>query len=61
MKLEYPRSVSFWIAVVIAVISGIAYVVHVYNRQIPALGGIGFLLLSAAFGLLCLSLIIKKV
>jgi uncharacterized membrane protein len=59
MKLNLPKMRTFWIAVGIAVVSIIVYIVHVEASYIPLLGAIGFVLLLAAFALLCLSLIVK--
>ncbi len=59
MKLNPPKKITFWAAVAIAVVSVIVYIVHILATQIAYLGAIGFVLLLAAFVLLCLGLIIK--
>ncbi|MGA2488936.1 MAG: hypothetical protein ABSF99_01940 [Anaerolineales bacterium] len=60
MKLNAPKTITFWIAVAIAVVSFIVYTVHVFEGYIPKLGGAGYLLLLAAFVLLSLGLTTKK-
>ena len=61
MKLNPPRKITFWTAVIIAGIAVITYAVHIVAQnimhvQILHLQLIAFLLMSAAFGLLFLGL-----
>ena len=60
MKLQLPKTRTFWAAVIIAVVSILVYITHVLARYIPFLGAIGFLLLLVAFGLLCLGMTFKR-
>ncbi|MBM3129147.1 MAG: DUF4175 domain-containing protein [Chloroflexi bacterium] len=50
MKLSPPKKVTFWVAVVIAVLGLIANFVP----SLPVLGGLGFWLVVVAFVLLAL-------
>jgi hypothetical protein len=59
MRLNPPKKITFWISVAAAAVSLILYIVHFFDGSIPFLGGIGYLLLLAAFVLLVLGLIIK--
>jgi hypothetical protein len=59
MKLNPPKKSTFWLAVVIAAVGVIIYVVHLFARSIPYLQPIAFLVLVVAFILLCLSLIFQ--
>ena len=54
MKFTPPKQITFWIAVVLAVLGLIASLV-----TIPVLSGIAFWLVLAGFILLALSLLIK--
>ena len=60
MKLNLLKTRTFWTAVAIAAVSIIVYIVHVFNRYIPILGAIGFVLLLGAFALLCIGLTTKN-
>ena len=60
MKLNPPKKITFWAAVVLAVISLVIYILHMFFfNSVAYLGGSGYFLLLAAFGLLFLGLIIK--
>jgi hypothetical protein len=64
MKLSPPKKNTFWAAVVIAVVSVLIYIVHIVAQNIihtPILHLqlIAWLLMSVAFGLLFLGLILK--
>jgi len=64
MNLKEPKKITFWAAVILAAVSVICYVVHIMaqnimNVQILHLQMIAWLLMSAAFGLLFLGLILK--
>ena len=59
MQLNLPKVVTFWVAVAIAVVSVIVYLVHLFATPIPYLGAIGYALLLVAFVLVCLGLTIK--
>jgi hypothetical protein len=62
MKLNLPKTITFWAAVVIAVISLVIYILHMFFfNGVPYLGGSGYWLLLAAFVLLCLGLIFKEI
>ena len=57
MKLNPPKKITFWAAVVLAVISLVLYILHTfYLNSVLYLGGFGYLLLLIAFGLLFLGL-----
>jgi hypothetical protein len=58
MQLNLPKMITFWIAVAVAAVGVILYVVH-YFAGVALTGGIGFILVAAAFVLLCLGLTIK--
>jgi hypothetical protein len=59
MQLNLPKMVTFWVAVGIAVVSIIVYIVHLFATPIPYLGAVGYALLLVAFVLVCLGLTIK--
>jgi len=60
MHLNLPKKSTFYVAVVIAAVSLIVYIVHAFFlNNIPYLGGVGYLLLLVAFVLLYLGLTIK--
>jgi hypothetical protein len=60
MHLNLPKKSTFWVAVVIAAVSLIVYIVHMFFlNNIPYFGGVGYLLLLVAFVLLYLGLTIK--
>lgn len=60
MHLNLPKMRTFWVAVVIAAVSLIVYVVHAFFlNDVPYLGGAGYVLLLIAFILLYLGLTIK--
>jgi len=54
MNLNEPKVITFWIAVVIAVVALIAYFV-----TIPVLSGISFWLLAIAFVVLAAGNVVK--
>jgi hypothetical protein len=58
MQLNLPKKITFWIAVGVAVVGVIVYALHQF-AAITYTGGIGFILVLAAFVLLCLGLTIK--
>jgi tellurite resistance protein TehA-like permease len=60
MKLNLPKKVTFWAAVVIAAVGVVAYVVHLFPQSLPIMDMMGFLLFVAAFILLCLDLNSKR-
>jgi hypothetical protein len=65
MKLSPPKKITFRGAVLLAVISGIIYAVHIIAQniihvQILHMQLIAWLLMSAAFGLLFLGLVLKN-
>ena len=60
MILRSPKKITFWAAVVLAVISLIIYILHsFFYNSVPYLAGIGYLLLLVAFGLLFLGITIE--
>jgi hypothetical protein len=59
MKLNLPKKITFWASVIIAVVGVVVYLVHVLNTAIPYLGAAGFLIVVAAFILMCLGLTVK--
>jgi hypothetical protein len=59
MQLNLPKLITFWAAVVIAAVSVVVYIVHLFARYIPNMGAAGYLLLLIAFVLICLGLTIK--
>ena len=59
MKLNLPKKNTFWASVVVAAIGVIVYIVHGFAPTIPHLSLVGFLLVLAAFVLLCLGLTLK--
>jgi hypothetical protein len=59
MKLQLPKTRTFWAAVILAAVSIVLYIAHVFARYVAFLGAIGFLLLLVAFVLLCLGLTLK--
>ena len=62
MKLNLPKTITFWAAVVLAVISLVLYILHMFLfNSVAYLGGAGYWLLLAAFVLLCLGLIFKEI
>lgn len=61
MKLNPPKQSTFYITLVLAAVGVIIYIVHLFARSIPYLQPIAFLLVLVAYGLLCLSLIMKGV
>ena len=58
MRLNPPKKITFWIAVAAAAVGVILYAVHFF-ASVSLVGGIGFILVVAAFVLLCLGLTIK--
>jgi hypothetical protein len=60
MKLNPPKNITFWAAVIIAAIGVVGYALHIFAfNSVPYLGGVFFLLLLVAFVLLCLGLTMK--
>jgi hypothetical protein len=64
MKLSPPKKATFWATVVLATVSGLIYAAHIVAQnimhvQILHLQLIAWLLMSAAFGLLFLGLVLK--
>ncbi len=59
MKLNPPKNLTFWVAVIIAAVGVVVYVVHLFARTVPYLQPAAFLLVLVAFVLLCLGLAIK--
>jgi hypothetical protein len=59
MKLNAPKNITFWAAVILAAVGVVSYVFHHLFVDIPNLGGIGFFLLFVAFVLICLGLLVK--
>jgi hypothetical protein len=59
MKLNLPKMVTFWVAVGVAAVSVILYIIHLIVQTTPYMGGIAFALLAVAFILLCLGLLVK--
>ena len=59
MRLNPPKQITFWVAVIIAAVSVIVYIVHLVASTIPNLGAVGYVLALAAFVLLGLGLILK--
>lgn len=59
MKLNPPRKITFWVAVIIAAAGVVVYAVHLLARNILYLQPAAFLLVVVAFVLLCLGLTIK--
>jgi hypothetical protein len=58
MRLNLPKKITFWISVAVAAVGVIVYAVHQFSG-VKYTGGIGFILVLAAFVLLCLGLNIK--
>ncbi len=54
MNLSAPKQLTFWIAVVVAVVAVISYLV-----TIPVLSGLAFWILVAAFVILGLGVLIE--
>jgi hypothetical protein len=59
MQLNLPKLVTFWVALGIAVVSFLVYIIHLVAGSIPYLGAVGYALLLVAFVLVCLGLTIK--
>jgi hypothetical protein len=59
MKLNPPKIVTFWAAVIIAAVGVVIYAVHLFAKTVPYLQPVAFLLVVVAFVLLCLGLTIK--
>jgi hypothetical protein len=59
MQLNLPKMITFWVAVGIAVVSVVVYLVHLFSGSIPYLGAVGYALLLVAFVLVCLGLTVK--
>jgi hypothetical protein len=58
MVLNLPKKITFWISVALAAVGAIVFVLD-YFLAIPYGAGIGFVLVSAAYALLFLGLLIK--
>lgn len=56
MKLNLPKTNTFWAAVIIAAVGVVVYVVHLFTQSVPYLQPVAFLLVVVAFVLLCLGL-----
>ena len=59
MRLNPPKKNTFWIAVGLAAAGVIVYIVHLFMQSVRYVQPVAFLLLLAAFVLLCLGLILK--
>lgn len=59
MRLNPPKKITFWISVAAAAVGVIIYIVHLFATAIPYLQPVAFVLVVAAFILLCLGLILK--
>jgi hypothetical protein len=59
MNLNLPKKNTFWMAVIIAAVGVVVYVVHLFAQKVPYLQPVAFLLVVAAFVLLCLGLTMK--
>jgi hypothetical protein len=59
MRLNPPKKVTFWIAIAIAALSMVVYILHLIFITFPFLGAFGYVILLVAFVLLFLSLIVK--
>jgi Na+-translocating ferredoxin:NAD+ oxidoreductase RnfA subunit len=59
MVLNLPKKTTFWISVAIAAVGVIVEAVHLIVKDSIFLGGISFILVIAAFVLLCLGLTLK--
>ena len=61
MNLNPPKKITFWAAIILAVISLVIYILHVFwLYDIQYFAGVGYLLLLAAFVLLVLGLLLKN-
>ena len=56
MKLNLPKTNTFWAAVIIAAVGVVVYAVHLFAQSVPYLQPVAFLLVLVAFVLLCLGL-----
>jgi hypothetical protein len=59
MRLNPPKKLTFWISVGIVALGVVLEAVHLIVKDNIFLGGISFLLVVAAFVLLCLGLTLK--
>jgi hypothetical protein len=59
MQLNLPKMITFWIAVAVAAVGVVVYIVHLLAQSIAYLQPVAFLLVVVAFVLLCLGLTIK--
>jgi hypothetical protein len=57
MKLSSPTRVTFWVALIIAIVGVVLYILGA--TVLPVLAIVGFVVLAAAFVLLFLSVCIK--
>lgn len=58
-RLNLPKKITFWAAVIIEAVGMIVYVVHLFPQSLPYLDTVAFLLFVAAFVLLSLGLTLK--
>jgi hypothetical protein len=59
MKLNLPKKNTFLSAVLIAAVGVVVYIVHLFAKSIGYLQPVAFVLVVAAFVLLCLGLTLK--
>jgi hypothetical protein len=59
MKLNPPKTTTFWAAVAVAAVGVVVYVVHLFAQSVAYLQPAAFLLVVVAFVLLCLGLTLK--
>ena len=59
MRLNPPKKITFWVAVAIAIVGLLVYIVHLAAQSIPYLQPVAFLMVLVAFLLLFLGLLIK--
>lgn len=59
MKLSAPKKSTFWIAVIIAAVGVVVYVVHLFAQTIPYLQPAAILLVVIGFVILCLGNTLK--
>jgi hypothetical protein len=61
MQLNLPKTITFWVAVAIAAVGVVVYIVHLLAQSVPYLQPVAFLLVIVAFVLLCLGLTLKGI
>jgi hypothetical protein len=59
MKLNPPKKMTFWAAVILTVVGIVIYIVHLFMQSVPYLQPAAFLLVVIAVVLLLLGLTIK--